>query len=152
VVADARVVSVRFPDGQRMTVTRWSEADAHDLALLHLPTSAHAPPVTVSDGRVLGGDLVGVVGYPLGGELTTGQGRVLDVTPSGGGLPRSLIASVEILPGNSGGPLLSVSGDLVGVIRAIDLRAGSAIAVPAHAVRSLVEQGDAADDDTATKC
>jgi S1-C subfamily serine protease len=79
------------------------------------------------------------MGYPLGGPLTVGRGRVLKMTPDPGGSgPAEIEASVDILPGNSGGPLVDTRGQVVGIVRAIDLADGSALAIPDAQIKVLL--------------
>ncbi|WES65008.1 MarP family serine protease [Microbacter sp. GSS18] len=83
------------------------------------------------DGAVLSvtaplaiGDPAVVQGYPYGGPFEMGSARVLSVasTPvpdiyQGSSAPRDIYAlQATIVPGNSGGPLLSTTGDVVGVV------------------------------------
>lgn len=83
------------------------------------------------------GDLLVVMGFPLGGPFTTGRGRVVDLRRDGHG-GKVIEASVDVLPGTSGGPLLDTKGRLVGIVRAIDLENGSALGIPKDAVEKLL--------------
>lgn len=100
---------------------------AKDLAVLAVP-DLQAPPLTLGVEAERGDPTV-VAGYPLDGPFSVEAGRVRQVLDARGediygnpGVSRevySLFARVE--PGNSGGPLLSPDGSVVGVIFAKSL-------------------------------
>lgn len=137
VVAGARTMTVRVSHGAAIRVKSWVVSTRDDLALLSLAAPIGATPVTVAPNPTPG-DLVAAVGYPLGGPLTAGRGRVVGVGDMPGPGATAITASMDILPGNSGGPLVNTDGELVGLIRAIDLVEGLAIAVPADRVSDLL--------------
>jgi S1-C subfamily serine protease len=98
-----------------------------DLAVLSVPglrapASRQGPDLRRADGAV-------VAGFPLNGPYRLDSARVRDVlratgediygTPGVGRQVYSLYARVQ--PGNSGGPLLSASGDVVGIVFARSL-------------------------------
>jgi len=89
------------------------------------------------------GDLVTVVGYPLGGPLTLAQGTVIDRVdgaPFGiNGAVLRLTAAVE--HGNSGGPVLDSQGHVVAVVFAIETATGFGLAIPIDTVAALVRAG-----------
>jgi hypothetical protein len=95
---------------------------AADLALLRVPDLG-LPPVELA-GEAATGDLVAVAGYPNGGDADVSAGRVRGpVTASGNDIyGRSsaqrevLVVAAEVVPGDSGGALLSPQGRLAGVI------------------------------------
>jgi S1-C subfamily serine protease len=139
VVEGARALSIVTATGHRVAVQSWVVSKSDDLALLRLSKPLFDHPVDIAVDPTVPGNLVVVIGYPLGGPLTVGRGRVLDVTPDPSGSGSETIqASVDILPGNSGGPLLDIHGQVVGVVRAIDLNNGSAQAIPSAQVSDLI--------------
>ncbi|WP_277211776.1 MarP family serine protease [Isoptericola croceus] len=82
-----------------------------------------ADPLTVAPSLATG-DPAAVQGYPHGGPFTSTSAEVLDVgsvrIPESGGIgggERDIYAlAATVHPGNSGGPVLSTDGDVVGVI------------------------------------
>lgn len=101
-----------------------------DLALLALrePVDEWPTPASIGDARLLrAGEIVVALGHPLGvdGALSVG---VLHAVPNG---DESLVrADIRLAPGNSGGPLATLDGTVVGVNCMI--AGGLGIAIPAH--------------------
>lgn len=89
----------------------------NDLALLDV--SPGSPGVTLSQSRLRQGDTVTVIGYPLQGllaqgvQVTTGNVTALAGINNNTGLFQ---ISAPIQPGNSGGPVVDASGNVVGVV------------------------------------
>lgn len=138
VVEGARTLEVRAMGEAHIGVTSWTVSQQDDLALLKLASPIAETPVALATDPTPG-DLVAALGYPLGGHLTAGRGRVVDVADDSDSSSR-LTASMDVLPGNSGGPLVDTEGRLVGVVRAIDLSEGWAIAVPVERVKDLLNE------------
>lgn len=99
-----------------------------DLAVLHVP-GLDAPPLEWADEPAETGDDAIVVGYPLDGPFTATSARIRDVSNvRGPDIYDETIVVREVytlyskvLSGNSGGPLIDTSGDLLGVIFAAAL-------------------------------
>jgi serine protease Do len=89
-----------------------------DLAVLHRPIRADvASPI--ARRPVVHGEPVWVVGMPLGLPYTTHPGVISGVTRGGDGerLPaRWFQVSAGIFPGNSGGPVFSADGQVLGIV------------------------------------
>jgi len=125
VVARATDILVSTSDGREFTA-KLVRADAgHDLAVLKLDTSEALPQICLGTARdLMVGETVIAVGNPLGYHhtVTTGVasavGRRLEF---GGGLEYSNLiqTSAPINPGSSGGPLLNINGEVVGINTAI---------------------------------
>ena len=139
VVEGAHHLSIQTSSGRRVDVQSWTVSESDDLAVLRLSKPLFDHPVALAKDPTVPGNLIVVMGYPLGGPFTVGRGRVLNLIPGAGQSGQAVIeASADILPGNSGGPLVDTHGQLVGVVRAIDLENGSAIAIPAARVSNLL--------------
>lgn len=119
--------------------------DTHaDLALVQTrtPMTGHVFALDASQPEV--GTDVGAIGYPLAGQesLTkgaiSGLGRTIDI---GNGPVTGLIQTdTPLNPGNSGGPLLSVDGTVVGLVDAGNTEAnGIAYAIPAQTASSQLQ-------------
>lgn len=89
----------------------------NDLALLN--TSFNNSVATLRAGNLRQGDDVNAVGYPLHGLLATGAQVTSGNVSALAGMQndsRFIQISAPVQPGNSGGPLVDASGNVVGVI------------------------------------
>jgi serine protease Do len=155
VVTSAHVVSSRkavvvTPDGRAVEGTVVGRDVDRDLALLHAP-EARVPAVTCGDPYALRpGALVFAVGHPLGVKdaVSVGVFQAVGAVPRGYGMaeqrPRRgrnpfipwVQAAVRLAPGNSGGPIADVEGNVIGV--AAMIVSGLALAVPAPDLERLL--------------
>jgi 2-alkenal reductase len=164
VVDGASAIEVDFTDGRKA----WAELIGtdldSDLALLQvdLPGTTLTPLPLGDSDEVRVGDLVVAIGNPFGltGTLTLGVvsaiGRTLDsqrATPGGEGFYAAgdiLQTDAALNPGNSGGPLLNMQGEVIGVNRAIRTEAftvsgdaansGVGFAIPINIVRRVAPE------------
>ena len=121
VVQDSASIKVSFSDGTESPATVKSADPDHDIAVL---AAARLPQVVVP--AVLGGgaqvgDETYAVGHPLGlvGSLSAGVISGLDRSfpLSNGKTLRGMIQfDAAVNPGNSGGPLLNRSGQVIGIV------------------------------------
>lgn len=144
--------------GQRVRVELFSEggtydaqvvanAPANDLALLRIKRAQPFPYVSVADSRraVLGESVI-AIGNPhgLGDTITVGVVSALgrNAKLSSGVALRGLIQTdASINTGNSGGALLNLDGELLGVIVSLLPRStGIAFAIPGEQVRGLLRR------------
>ncbi|MBI5245862.1 MAG: trypsin-like peptidase domain-containing protein [Elusimicrobia bacterium] len=92
-----------------------------DLAVIRLPARAKGwPALALGDAAKLReGDMVAMMGYPMGLPFTLTQGVVSGLDHREGGIkgfPVKFVQSdASINPGNSGGPLVTMDGTVVGV-------------------------------------
>ena len=141
VVEGAGTVEVETWDGSQLDVAESRQAQLVDLGLIHLATPTDIPSLHVADIDPAEGDDVVAIGYPEGHQLAPTSGDVLGYFSDlrYGTLGRIMRFTAPIEPGNSGGPLLAASGDVVGVVYATDRSSGESLAVPAASVRRLLE-------------
>jgi S1-C subfamily serine protease len=95
-----------------------STDEANDLALLKAPIQFQGHAV-VRAASIRPGDGIIVIGYPYQQVLSSEFAVTTGIISSLGGIgndSRYLQISAAVQPGNSGGPLLDESGDLVGVV------------------------------------
>ena len=90
-----------------------------DLALLEIPADAGPPLPFRRDATMRRGEGVVTYGFPLAGLLSSGPTLTTGEISALAGLgdnQRQYQISAPVQPGNSGGPLLDMSGSVVGVI------------------------------------
>lgn len=150
VVADAEELYVRYPS------TGWRQAsvvgtDRHsDLAVLSVDghPSAADPLSFVDDEPAIGTEVVAIGNpYGLSGSVSAGIVSGVDRTLTGPGnfsIPDTIQTDAAVNPGNSGGPLVTLDGQVVGVISAgqgdnIGLAISSALTH--RVIPSLIETG-----------
>src|SRR5712675_2470339 len=97
-----------------------SSDETNDLALLQAPGS-FKDVATIKATAVRSGDSVVAIGYPFHGLLTSDFTVTTGIVSSLSGImndTRFLQISAAVQPGNSGGPLLDTSGQIVGMVAA----------------------------------
>ena len=151
VVGDAASVTVRIgPDGQEQPAEILARSDSTDLALLRVNADQPLTALKLADSAgVTVGDPVFAIGSPFGlaQTLTSGIVSATDRTIQGlDGSPidRVIQTDAALNPGNSGGPLLNSSGQVIGINSQIASESGSSagigFAVPSATLSALIEQ------------
>jgi hypothetical protein len=101
------------------TVTPVATAPETDLALLKTEGAFKSVVTFGKEGGLRVGESVVVAGYPLPGllssDLSITSGGVSALTGPGND-SRYLVITAPVQPGNSGGPLLDMQGEVVGVV------------------------------------
>jgi len=127
VVHGADRVSVTFADGTEANASITGAQPENDLAVLQahkVPDDLQAAPLR-STQHLRAGDGVVVVGFPFGIGPSASAGVVSGLqrefeSPEGGQELRNLIQfDAAANPGNSGGPLVTLDGEVVGIVTAI---------------------------------
>jgi S1-C subfamily serine protease len=139
VVAGAARLSVTFYDGMESDAEIVGLHPHNDLAVIRpkkIPDDL--PPATMgASSRLKPGDEVVAVGFPFGigpsvsAGVVSGLGRSLR-SPKGENMLSGLIQfDAAVNSGNSGGPLITLDGELVGIVTAIlnPTRAGTFIGI-----------------------
>ena len=153
VIDGASTITITFADGNNYTATLIGADSTNDLAVLstNAPASEYYP-LEIASSSLLGvGDAVIAIGSPYGlsGTMTTGIISALDRTisvndDSGAGTTQitGLIqTSTPINSGNSGGPLLTYNGKVIGITTAIVSNSdGLGFAVPSDTILSFLSQ------------
>lgn len=127
VVRDARTVRVRLNGATSAVRARVLASDpGNDLALLKIENASGLTAATFADpGSISIGDPVVAVGYALnldgGPSVTSGIVSALDRTlqDENGALNGLIQTDAAISSGNSGGPLINLNGQVVGVNTAV---------------------------------
>ena len=146
VVAGARSIRVKLADGREVPAQMIGADATTDIALLRV-SAGRLPALHLgSSDKVSVGDFVVAIGNPfgLGQSVTAGilsaRARALEQDP----YIDFLQTDAAINLGNSGGPLLSTDGLVVGVTTAILSPSGGSVglgfAIPAETVASVVAE------------
>jgi S1-C subfamily serine protease len=150
VVLDAAEVEVMTADGERMIATVEARDTVTDLAILRVPRT-DLPAATLAEGYPRVGDLAVALGNPLGFDNTVTTGVISGLQralpdPFAGGsaaLVDLIQTDAAISPGNSGGALVNVAGEVVGITVAYIPPGLGAVslgfAIPSPTVRDVVE-------------
>lgn len=139
---------VRSADGKDFSGRILEVDPSLDLALIQLDEARNLPTANLANqsAHVQVGDTVYAIGSPFGSHWKMTTAEVIEVQ-SDCGLPslRCIRTPPDFLkPGNSGGPLLDESGQVVGVNRAIQDGTGEGVSIPIETIQQFVEraQGD----------
>ncbi|GJM19915.1 MAG: hypothetical protein DHS20C14_21280 [Phycisphaeraceae bacterium] len=126
VVRQARDISVEFYDGRVCEATLVGTDPFTDIAVLELECAGPFFPVPRAEGRVVRqGERVFAFGSPFGFKFSMSEGIVSGLgrePPTGGfqgGFTNYIQTDAAVNPGNSGGPLVDVQGELIGMNVAI---------------------------------
>jgi S1-C subfamily serine protease len=106
--------------GEAAATLRVVNSDAaNDLALLQGPAESFKTFARIRDRTIHSGDSVIAIGFPYHGLLSSDFTVTTGIVSSLSGMlndTRQLQISAAVQPGNSGGPLLDTSGEIVGVV------------------------------------
>ncbi len=143
VVAEGRRgVTVALQDGRTFDAELARSSRSLDLALLRLNDEAlDLPPAPVGDSDSLRvGELVYAIGHPWGSVGAVSAGIIGGVGelrgPGRGSSARYVRSDVTLAPGNSGGPLLNASGEVVAINAMIFGR--MALSIPSNAAGAWI--------------
>ena len=151
VVDGASSISVKFPNGATYKATVVGTDASSDLAVIKVSApSTLLHPLALGDSTsVAVGDGVVAIGSPFGlaNTITSGIVSALhrDITaPNNFTITNTIQTDAAINHGNSGGVLLNLAGDVIGVTAQIDSESGGndgvGFAIPSNTVRSVVSQ------------
>jgi serine protease Do len=145
VVGARRTVTVCLHDGSRLTGEVLAGESARDLAIVHIDAGRKLTPMPLAPVKdLMVGETVIAIGNPLGytNSVTTGIISALNrqiELPSCDILDGLIQVSAPINAGNSGGALLNVNGELIGINVALhDGAQAIAFAINTGAIKSFL--------------
>ena len=122
VVGDASEVELQFRDEQWRTASVVGTDVHSDIAVLELEDVPEmVDGLAFADDEPTIGQEVLALGNPLGFDASITQGIVSGVdrslpSPTGFSIPAAIQTDAPVNPGNSGGPLVSLEGDVLGIV------------------------------------
>jgi len=148
VINQAQKISVQLNDGREFDAKLIGSDDQSDIALLQLQKASNLTQIAIADSDNLRvGDFVIAVGNPFGLGQTATSGIVSALGRSGlnlEGLENFIQTDASINRGNSGGALLNLNGELIGINTAILAPGGGSVgigfAIPSNMARTLSKQ------------
>jgi serine protease Do len=149
VILGARSVKVRLSDGREVIAKIVGSDAVTDIALLSV-NAGHLPPLHLGSSETVSvGDAVIAIGNPFGlgqsvsAGIVSARARTLEDDP----YVNFLQTDASINRGNSGGPLLTADGTVVGVTSAIFSPSGGSVglgfAIPAETVTAIAHELEA---------
>jgi putative serine protease PepD len=151
VVAGASSVTVKFSDGSTTKATIVGTDPDTDLAVIHvdLPESKLVPLTLGDSSKVAVGDGVVAIGNPFGLDDTVTSGIVSAInreitSPDNAPIEGAIQTDAAINHGNSGGPLLNLNAQVIGITSQIQSDSGGndgiGFAVPSNTVRTIASE------------
>lgn len=164
VIEDAKSITVKYNDGKTYTATLLGSDELTDIAVLKTERT-DVSPITMGDSSKLNvGDMVLAIGTPSAEELQntlsygiiSGLNRKISVTNDSGTVVKTMTViqtTATLNPGNSGGPLINMAGQVVGInaMKLMDDYEGIGFALPSteasKIINSLIVYGKVVDTD-----
>ena len=124
VIRGMNSIKIKFLNGEKINASVLLKDAENDIAFLKLEKTPQLPPSNIRIGdssKIRMGDEVFTIGYPayqiLGENPKYTRGEVNALSGINDD-PRVFQVSVQIQPGNSGGPLFNSSGEVIGITQA----------------------------------
>ncbi|PKM17731.1 MAG: serine endoprotease DegQ [Gammaproteobacteria bacterium HGW-Gammaproteobacteria-15] len=147
VIQDAKDIEVRLKDGRTFKAKKLGADPESDIALLQIEAKKLVQIPLADSDKIRVGDFAIAIGNPFGLEQTVTSG-IISALGRGGlgieGLEDFIQTDAAINSGNSGGALVNLRGELIGINTAIlgpnGGNIGIGFAIPANMMKNLVDQ------------
>jgi len=153
IVDEATLITVTFPDGSRLDANTVGSDRQTDIALVRTKVAAGLPEPALGDSTAVSvGEWIIAVGNPYGFDRTvyfgivSGMGRTLaslnsyqDVDSGFDFTTDFIQTDASIDPGSSGGPLVNLKGEVIG-INSMGLGRGMSFTIPINTVKEVVRK------------
>lgn len=144
VVAEATEIFVTLTDGREFKAKVIGTDERTDVALLKIDAKGMVPLVVGDPKALKKGQWVLAIGSPFGLDSTVTSGIVSAIGRDTGDYLPFIQTDVAVNPGNSGGPLINLNGEVVGINSQIISRSGGfmgiSLAIPIDEAMRVVEQ------------
>ena len=147
VIESADEIEAVFSDGKTRRAVLIGRDEDTDLAVLKVEAEKKLPYVVLADSdKAEVGDWVMAIGNPLGfqGSVSVGVVSALERDIQSGNYDAYIQTDAAINRGNSGGPLFTLAGEVLGVNTAIISPSGGSIgigfSIPSNLVKQITDQ------------
>jgi serine protease Do len=147
VVNNASKVTVRLPDRREFDAKVIGIDQRTDIAVIKISTPGNLPVVSIGNSDTLKpGQWVLAIGSPFNfvNTVTAGIVSATARTPSPGAFVPFIQTDVPVNPGNSGGPLFNLEGQVVGINSEIFSQSGAyegiSFAIPINVATNVADQ------------
>ena len=147
VIENASSISVLLYDGSTYPATLVGRDSKTDLAVLKIETENLSYLSWGDSGLIKVGEQVAAIGNPLGefaNTMTVGYISALDREINIDGTPRNMLQTdTAVNAGNSGGPLLNLKGQVIGIVAAKSSGVsveGLGFAIPSNTAERIIGQ------------
>jgi S1-C subfamily serine protease len=116
VIEGARAAGIITYDGKLHSVSIIGTNSEIDIILLKMEDTNYIPLTLANSGSVQVGEKVIAIGNPLGLQFSVSEGIISAMHREGtNGIKAYIQTDAALNPGNSGGPLIDISGKVVGI-------------------------------------
>lgn len=144
VVSDATDIFVTLTDGREFKAKVIGTDERTDVALLKIDAKGMPFLPIGDDSKIKKGQWVLAIGSPFGLDSTVTAGIVSAINRDTGEYLPFIQTDVAVNPGNSGGPLLNLQGEVIGINSQIISRSGGfmgiSLAIPIDEVMRVVDE------------
>lgn len=147
VIETASSITVKLSNDQQFNASIIGTDVTTDISIIKINATGLKPATLGDSEKLLVGQTIIAIGNPLGelgGTVTTGIISALDRELSISGQSMNLLQiSAAVNPGNSGGGLFNINGELIGIVNAKSSGAeieGLGFAIPINDIKDVIKQ------------